>query len=393
MLKWQGDFTLPRLRAKLASKYRLHPDVEPEYGELYRPDLSQTVINRKDSFSSLGDAGKQMTSTWSGTSRTPTSLSSSGSGRELPFSQRQPRRVASVPNLGTRRAVVGPAARQPLPPGLHLDISPSARARAAEVAAAAIAAEAVPPPPADDLKAIAKEEAAELASRRFWNAADGNQHYLLEELSHIKSEDPPPTNQAIMARLKGSQACSQMNKARKEGARIDWRNQEWDGATLLLKAVRTGSMALAMHLIAIGADPMMADFSGRGLLHWLAIEGNAEMANYVFDTVPDLQTDVADKGGDTPLHLAAYHGHLPIVRLLVRAGVEVSRENAGGFTAYQLAEAKRMWHVTTYLAEYRLQQEDVANKETMQIKDLLRPCNVHRANQVRLDWADRPKAK
>jgi len=391
MLKWQGDFTLPRLRAKLASKYRFHPNVEPDYAELYRPDLSHTVINRKDY------AGPRPTRAFPARAATPgspqapfaTRAGQTWSAGEA-ASERAARRCGSVPSLGLRRAVLPPSSLQPLPPGMTVKPSPSQ---------GSIASAPVEPPepkePIDDPRALEKEKQAEMASRRFWVAADGNQHFLLEELCQIKSEDPTPSNQAILARLKSTQACYQMNKARKEGARVDWRHSDWDGATLLLKAVRTGSMALAMHLLAIGADPTLVDNSGRGVLHWVAIEGNAEMADYIFETVPGSgeQMDLPDAGGDTPLHLAAFHGHLAIVRLLVRAGADATRENSGGFTALQLAEAKRMWHVVTYLAEARDQQEDVSQKETTQLKDLLRPCNVHRASQVRLEWKDRPKPK
>lgn len=304
---------------------------------------------------------------------------------------RAPRRVASVPNLGNRRALVAPASLQPLPPGLQLSTTQSNKSLPRTSSAASMAEPASPV--SDDPRAIEKERQAELASRRFWNAAHGNQHYLQEEVSQIRLEDPEITNQGIMERLKATQVCKQMNKARSEGAKIDWRSQDWDGASLLLRAVRTGSMALAMHLVAIGADATIVDYSGRGLLHWLAIEGNAEMATYVFDVIPDLQPNLPDDGGDTPLHLAAYHGHLTIVRLLIRAGADSTVENAGGFTPMDLAEGKRMWHVTNYLAEYKMQQEDAEAKEAVPVRELLRPCNMHRAAEVRKEWSDRPPAK
>merc|ERR1719311_895752 len=65
-------------------------------------------------------------------------------------------------------------------------------------------------------------------------------------------------------------------------------------------------------------------------------------------------------GGDSPLHLAAYHGHLVVVRLLVRKGADPAMENGGGFTPQQLAESRRMWPVVNYLTNYRHQQLDSA---------------------------------
>merc|ERR1719343_160595 len=113
-----------------------------------------------------------------------------------------------------------------------------------------------------------------------------------------------------------------MKLAMKAGADKEWRNPEWDGATLLLKSVRTGAMPIAMYMIAIGADYKTVDDSGRGVLHWAATEGNAQFMEYLLENLPEdygqTAANLQDAGGDTPLHLAAYHGHLPVARLLVR---------------------------------------------------------------------------
>lgn len=393
MLKWQGDFTLPRLRAKLASKNLLHPNVEPEYAEVYRPDLSQAIVCRKGSLGILqGETGRR-SNTWnqqllSASASMPNShqmdIETRGSfnAREMPFSMRKPLRSNSVPTLGMRRALVAPASLQPLPPGFENLANVKGFTRGPSFAAATEVEEE----PSDDPRIIEKERQAELASKRFWIAANGNDYYLQEALHQILQEDPKPNNAQILARLKATQTSAQMNKARKEGARIDWRNAEWDGATLLIKAVRTGSHALAMHLLAIGADPNVVDFAGRGMLHWVVNEGNAFLASYIFDNLPETSIDGVDDGGDTPLHLAAYHGHLVIARLLIRNGADCWKENAGGFTPQALAEARRKWHVVTYMNEYKLLQEDQETELKAKIRDLLRPCDMDKtseANRIR----------
>merc|ERR1711963_808167 len=97
--------------------------------------------------------------------------------------------------------------------------------------------------------------------------------------------------------------------------------------------------------------------------------------------IPDPQLQVPDNGGDTPLHLAAYHGHLPIIRLLIRQKekVDPSLPNALGYDAVELAKAKRMWHIAHYLSEQKHQEED-AKDEDFQVRKLVRPCNLGRAN-------------
>eukprot|EP00932_Pfiesteria_piscicida_P019399 SRR837773.6223.p1 GENE.SRR837773.6223~~SRR837773.6223.p1 ORF type:complete len:169 (+),score=22.99 SRR837773.6223:68-508(+) len=145
-------------------------------------------------------------------------------------------------------------------------------------------------------------------------------------------------------------------------------------------------------MIAIGADTTVVDNAGRGVLHWIAIQGSNEMASFVLDVVQDLQVDEPDDGGDTPLHLAAYYGHLPIVRMLVRRGAEALRQNACGFTPCELAESRRQWHVVTYLCEYKLLQEDRTSGGDAKLIELIRPCNQARANQVRkLEASEKPK--
>jgi hypothetical protein len=48
--------------------------------------------------------------------------------------------------------------------------------------------------------------------------------------------------------------------------------------------------------------------------------------------------EVADEGRDTPLHVAARYGHTDVLRLLLTAGVDVTRRNHGGDTAAQVAK-------------------------------------------------------
>merc|ERR1712139_48124 len=108
--------------------------------------------------------------------------------------------------------------------------------------------------------------------------------------------------------------------------------------------------------------------------------------------IPEPQLQTPDNGGDTPLHLAAYYGHLPIIRLLVREKVDLSQPNALGYDAVELAQARRMWHIVHYLSEQKHQEEDKAD-EDFQVRNLVRPCNLSRANELRDIAALNPKPK
>lgn len=412
--KWQGDFTLPRLRAKLAGISRLHPSVEQDYQEVYNHELGGSTMLRRvggsqtnlrdliDNFdltqANLGASKglKTMKSMGSSTqlggldaSRRLGGSGSAASLKELPASVRM-HRVISVPSLGTRRAVCAPASLQRIPADLR---APGATRSQPTLQLA----QAPPTNETLDLKAIEKEKQIEIASRRFWNAAHGNMHFLQEELEQMLREAEAGgetlTGAQLIARMKVTQVCNQMNAERKKGGKVDYQHKDWDGATLLIRSVRCNQQALMYHLLGVGADPLAVDNAGRGCLHWAAIEGNGEVTEFWLKTYPDTDINVLDAGGDAALHLAAYHGHLPIIKLLLQHGADINEPSQSGFTAYQLAEARRMWHVTRYLAEFREMEEDKANKDSMILMHLLRPCNLSRAKEYRIQTSDQPKPK
>jgi len=384
------DFTLSRFRAKLASKYLLHPDVEPDYTEVYRPDLNRTaVVRRQMSLGATHKASEDKFARTTGTLYNPprNSMSSTGTfltnletispsdtrgsqfrgvgghrlhSRSVPF-----RRQRSVPALGMRTMDCPPASLQLLQ--LNPAKSTSTCSRPAS-------------PASPDSE---KDKLAVIESKRLWTMSCGSEATIVAELAKIKEEDPEAPQASVLQRISRAPVVG-MQVPMKAGARIDWPNPEWDGGTLLLKAIRTDCLPLAIYCLSLGADPAATDNSGRGILHWCAIEGNAEITGYFIENYPTLPVNAPDSGGDTPLHLAAYHGHLTVVRQLVCAGADPDAASASGFTPYDLAEARRAWHVGRYLLQSRDLDEDVVLKGGgKQLRDFMRPCNLVRASEVR----------
>jgi len=387
-LKWAGDFTLPRFRAKLANQYLLHPDVAPGYEELYRSDLGERTISRVTSSSDFGRSLRSTASpsslSFGGTLATQmgtasySALSQSRSGASLAEMRTNSStgslpglgQSSSVPTLGLRRMEAQPAAAR-----LGRTVAMDRMRGKDNTSVAAMSPE--------DRKEKEKEMLSEAMSRKLWAAAHGGEIHI-KEFIELRKEDPA-------LQLKTC-AVPGMQKALKGGAKIDWKNDEWDGATLLLKAVRTDSLALAEYCSAMGADSMQIDKSGRGAFHWAAIEGNPAMLEFLLSTTSDPQLQNPDSGGDTPLHLAAYHGHLPIIRLLIRHNVDPTQPNALGYNAIDLAEARRMWHIAHYLSEQKHQEED-KQTEDFQVRNLVRPCTLSRANELKAIAALNPKPK
>lgn len=403
MLKWQGDFTLPRFRAKLANKYLLHPDVEPGYEEIYRADLGESTIGRKGFGASFGgsstggpgfyrtvgsgfnvgaeslgstrafNTGTSSLTRMPGTQGSFTDLRSIGNSTlNDPFSSTMNlptlNKSSSVPTIGLKRHEVAPTRR------MNASLSQSSLP---------MSVPSSPTGAGDDRKEREKEQAMEAASRRLWAASHGAELYIKETLELMKTGQGGPLSKTPVPG---------MQRAMKQGAKLDWRSDEWDGATLLLKAVRTNALELTMYLLSLGADPLIEDYSGRGILHWAAMEGNPAMMEYLLVNVPTALPSKEDGGGDSPLHLAAYNGHMPVVRLLIRAQGDPNLPNSGGFNAIQLAEARRMWHIVDYLSGQKQQQEDLAGVDT-EVRNLLRKCNLVRSDELRAEAAVNPKPK
>jgi len=95
--------------------------------------------------------------------------------------------------------------------------------------------------------------------------------------------------------------------------------------TPLAIAVRDGNLALAVPLIAAGADPFRKDrHLGRSLLHLAAIEGHADVCELLVRT--GLTAGEKDQSGSTPLDYARRYGHTSAARVL---GPDRSEGGAG----------------------------------------------------------------
>lgn len=260
------------------------------------------------------------------------------------------------------------------------------------------AAEGAPTSPVSDgdKKNLDKERQEKQACKKMWTIGSSIELQIQEKLEQLIADNPEKKPKDLIKQVD----LPRMRQEMKRGGKLDWKNPDWDGATLLLKAIRTDNTALAKWIVAKGGDPTIPDNSGRNALHWAASgDINPEIMSYLLETVPMAPALVnnPDEGGDTPLHIAAYHGNLPAVRLLIRHSAETTNVNAEGFTPQDLAEGRRMWHVANYLTAQREQEEDKANAE-LEIRNIVRKCNLDQANLLKatgvaqlLNLANKPK--
>lgn len=73
-------------------------------------------------------------------------------------------------------------------------------------------------------------------------------------------------------------------------------------------------------LVERGADVNVRDKNGRGPLHWAAVHGRLEVVKYLVGV--GASVDHVDGSGWSPLLLAAVHGHLRVVEFLLECGAD-----------------------------------------------------------------------
>lgn len=151
---------------------------------------------------------------------------------------------------------------------------------------------------------------------------------------------------------------------RRQLERVDADAAGSDGSTLLMAAIRQGRAASVEALLAGGADPNRVDPRGDTPVHAAAFSGKPELLRLVLDhggdanarnpntgATPLMQAllspdrdqyrvlleagadpDVADRNGDTPLHVAARTNNGGAILTLLGKGASPLAKNSGGST-------------------------------------------------------------
>jgi ankyrin repeat protein len=138
----------------------------------------------------------------------------------------------------------------------------------------------------------------------------------------------------------------------KAKARLDLADKsfpgEGGGKTALHYAARNDHVDVAKLLIAAKADVnKVSRFHGTALC--LAVEKqHASMASLLLEHGANPNA-AGQYSGLNPLHLAAWEGHLDLVKLLVRCGADIDAQDRSGATPFMLAVSNRHAEVALFL--------------------------------------------
>jgi ankyrin repeat protein len=85
-------------------------------------------------------------------------------------------------------------------------------------------------------------------------------------------------------------------------------------------------------------------------IHQLARKGDSKKIKALLEKNPEL-VNSKDKCDWTPLQIAAFYGHLKLVKLLIRKGARINESDKFGFTALHLAALKKNHNIFEWLLE------------------------------------------
>ncbi|XP_023319187.1 serine/threonine-protein phosphatase 6 regulatory ankyrin repeat subunit C-like [Trichogramma pretiosum] len=113
-------------------------------------------------------------------------------------------------------------------------------------------------------------------------------------------------------------------------------NQDNEGNSPLHLALSRGHANLAVSLLTSGANPNLANDSGRTPLHVVCNRPDRDLARIFLNASeavnPALQVNVQDRLGNTPLHLAAECGNARAIETLLIRGARPNLANRHGLT-------------------------------------------------------------
>jgi len=126
----------------------------------------------------------------------------------------------------------------------------------------------------------------------------------------------------------------------------------WADSAVLGFVSRKRGSRVVQFLVEHGADVTACDRSGLTPLHRAAYSGHVDLAQFLVEHGAD--TTAQNKDGLTPLHWASSSGKVDLARFLVEHGADVTAQNKNGFTPLHFASGSGKVDLAQFLVEHAL---------------------------------------
>jgi ankyrin repeat protein len=128
-------------------------------------------------------------------------------------------------------------------------------------------------------------------------------------------------------------------------------------------AVQSGSVETVASLVSAGAALHIKNRWGETALHinWPDIADHPRLAEVMMVGLRGNRLDTTDRLGQTPLHVAASHGNVGVLKIFLDRGAEIEARRTDGYSALALAVSWNMTAAAKFLLRSGAQSHVVNN--------------------------------
>lgn len=123
-----------------------------------------------------------------------------------------------------------------------------------------------------------------------------------------------------------------------------------DGNTALTLACENNQIKTAEFLVKDCGVKIGVDIDGMSILSWAASNGHSKFTQYLLER-KEIDVDVQDQNGFTPLMYAAVNGHKQVVEELLKAGAKIDKADLAGYDALTYAKAVGNESIAAFLED------------------------------------------
>ncbi len=160
------------------------------------------------------------------------------------------------------------------------------------------------------------------------------------------------------------------------------------GWTPIMHACFAGKLDVVIELIELNANLLVTDCYGYTLLHWAALNGNADLVALLMTY--DLNPQHMSKKGITPLMQAAAGDHVGVMkRIVAECGmIAIHAQCKEGWTALHKATANKKVSAALWLVEHGADPY-LRNQHGKSACSMALELNQNRLHDLLSEWADR----